>query len=139
MGDVVHWLIECDEQLRQCQPLVQTMQHIVTDLDSLFDDDRLVMNMDKRCQHLSEIKNVMENVDFLFSLTKQLTPICAAPNNYWFVFIGLFLLCYASWGSLVLVAVGMWTYHDIHAYDQIYIVTLVNSFVQDIDLTAEVL
>ena len=97
---------------------ISHMQCIVTDLDSLSDDDRLVMNMDKGCQHLSVIKNIMKmrTSHFHWSM-KQLTPACAEPNNNWFVFIGLFLLYYALWGSMALVPEGMWAYHDTHAYD----------------------
>ena len=57
--------------------LSQIMQCIVTDLDSLSDDDRLVMNMDKGCQHLSVIKNIYhENPNFAFSLIDEAIDSC---------------------------------------------------------------
>ena len=53
------------------------MQRIVTDLDSLSDDDRLVMNMDKGCQHLSVIKNIYhENPNFAFLLIDEAIDSC---------------------------------------------------------------
>ena len=62
--DVAHWLLEC-------QTLLMSMGvHLAADLDSLSNDYKLVMILDKECQA----------VDCSFSLMKQLTPTFAELN-----------------------------------------------------------
>ena len=50
--DVTHWLLECNAWCTKRQPLLQAMRHIANDFDNLCEDDKLVIVLDKGCQHL---------------------------------------------------------------------------------------
>ena len=51
--DVTHWLLECNAWCTKRQPL------LANDFDNLCKDDKLVLALDKGCQHLSILKSVM--------------------------------------------------------------------------------
>ena len=58
--DVAHWLFECDAWGTERQPLLLSMRHIANDFDNLCDDDKLALVLDKGCQHLSILKNIVK-------------------------------------------------------------------------------
>ena len=58
--DVAHWLLECDAWGIERQPLLQALRHIANDFDNLCDDDKLVLVLDKGCQHWSILKSIMQ-------------------------------------------------------------------------------
>ena len=59
--DVAHWLFECDTWDTERQPLLLSRRHIaVNDFDNLCDDDKLALVLDKGCQYLSVLKNIVK-------------------------------------------------------------------------------
>ena len=58
--DVAHWLFECDAWDTERQPLLLSMRHIANDFDNLYDDDKLALVLDKGCQYLSVLKNIVK-------------------------------------------------------------------------------
>ena len=58
--DVTHWQLECNAWCTERQPLLQAMRHIANDFDNLCEDEKLVLFLDKGCQHLSVLKSIMK-------------------------------------------------------------------------------